>query len=885
MCFWIKQILKSKQSSILSLELPPNNAPVSIQQVVDNHFKEETVEEYDCVHCRKKHDISKKIEIEESAKYVFIHLNRFEQSGFDETFVARKKSNLVDLSRPLVLSSAHGQSAYKLVATVNHDGSSPTNGHYYSDILKGQQVVRCDDHGVKTVLGFDGKGAYILLFERLPAHKVRQIIKAFNEEQKRQKEQQSMDVDGEHEEKAKKPNKKRTICDVIGDLEISPAKKQKVKGSAAVKLTSKRKQRKQTIFQLTSKASLKKKIPCGLSKKLLEKLQMKQQKTKSKVSVQEFWELQNDLYKRDITIDHFESWKQSGIIVKLNNVVFDDSFFKKNPRYPAASISKKQKKAVRQKRYSKTEGGKKALSKASAKYRSSQNGKQKRKKAVVTYFGSKNGKKARDRAVHTFRVNKQLQPLTESEEEAWKSTQQQLASRLCEKDLLCLTADELGLLFKSSVAGSKRDVIIKKKVSNAIVRFVQTHKEFFEEVCEDQKLVEKKCKELVNELLALKVIDVEVLNEVKRSKLKVHGFAWNSLVSVNRLKTTEVKNLSQWELEKLFGLSEKAGGIVGQYLNNDFCGFLFLLRLLYSKTVKKSKWQTKKVMNKYELCGEKVSSLLQRLQEGIEHFGSNTTEDKRVYGRLEHAQYFNAEIQRLSELLCSDDVKDVFADVDKSCENLEEEIEQMVEEDEEFQASSQKGTLKDCLFAKEGLRSFTKAMDNLKIEMCDCCHEAVPRKKSDIKFWPNQQSKNAQKLCPVCYKSKKEGKIPLFSAENGMIPKIPPAFVQTLTPAELNLCKPFLTIWHVADKTNNPFQQRKFRGNVISYPQDITPIAKSLPRRPDKAGILLVRGYNSGGNTKEWKVSRSKCREFIKYLQKLPIREFQQIKLDEDWII
>ena len=40
------------KENILSLELPPNNAPVSIQQVVDNHFKEETVEEYPTIKIR-----------------------------------------------------------------------------------------------------------------------------------------------------------------------------------------------------------------------------------------------------------------------------------------------------------------------------------------------------------------------------------------------------------------------------------------------------------------------------------------------------------------------------------------------------------------------------------------------------------------------------------------------------------------------------------------------------------------------------------------------------------------------------------------------------------------------------------------------------------------
>ena len=76
-------------------------------------------------------------------------------------------------------------------------------------------------------------------------------------------------------------------------------------------------------------------------------------------------------------------------------------------------------------------------------------------------------------------------------------------------------------------------------------------------------------------------------------------------------------------------------------------------------------------------------------------------------------------------------------------------------------------------------------------------------------------------------------------------------------------------MFHIFRTTNNPLQQRKFKcklfnylylffyyyyyyltftGNCISYPQDIGPITKSLPRRPEDCGILIVKSYNSKGD-------------------------------------
>ena len=70
--------------------------------------------------------------------------------------------------------------------------------------------------------------------------------------------------------------------------------------------------------------------------------------------------------------------------------------------------------------------------------------------------------------------------------------------------------------------------------------------------------------------------------------------------------------------------------------------------------------------------------------------------------------------------------------------------------------------------------------------------------------------------------------------------------------------------------------------NVISYPQDITPIAESLPRHPKDCGILIVVGKNKKGQEKEWEVQKDRCRRFINYIKSLPIPEFRRIKINEE---
>ena len=132
--------------------------------------------------------------------------------------------------------------------------------------------------------------------------------------------------------------------------------------------------------------------------------------------------------------------------------------------------------------------------------------------------------------------------------------------------------------------------------------------------------------------------------------------------------------------------------------------------------------------------------------------------------------------------------------------------------------------------SKDGLQNnltkFHKSV-NYFMHQCTICKET----------WPlSCHSRSTNYICSRCSRDKKTPK--KFSVENSMIPSPIPPHLQGLTQVEEMLIARALPIMRVYIK---PGGQRGYSGHCINLPQNVTDLAKLLPRYPKDLSVIIVK--------------------------------------------
>ena len=165
-------------------------------------------------------------------------------------------------------------------------------------------------------------------------------------------------------------------------------------------------------------------------------------------------------------------------------------------------------------------------------------------------------------------------------------------------------------------------------------------------------------------------------------------------------------------------------------------------------------------------------------------------------------------------------------------------------------------------------KKFREKIDNLSIaQMCHVCHESYP----GIQVLMGSEG-------PICKRCKQERGSHRFSQWNHMDPGEQPHVLRVLTQVEEMLIarvNPILQVTHARGG------QYKYSGHTISFPQDISMIARNLPRRVEDLDFLIVRRRGAQSKYYECYVKRSRVMNALYY--KIQMENFyQDVQIDMD---
>ncbi|XP_018493956.1 ubiquitin carboxyl-terminal hydrolase 8 [Galendromus occidentalis] len=127
--------------TVLSVPVPSSWPQLDLQACFDQFFKEETVEEWHCPHCKKKRSATKQMKIARLPKHLIIHLIRFKNEPWISSLASiRKVNNKVHFTEDLdtrdfaqyVYSKNVQLKSYTLYGIVKHHGTL-SNGHYIAE--------------------------------------------------------------------------------------------------------------------------------------------------------------------------------------------------------------------------------------------------------------------------------------------------------------------------------------------------------------------------------------------------------------------------------------------------------------------------------------------------------------------------------------------------------------------------------------------------------------------------------------------------------------------------------------------------------------------------------------------------------------------------------
>ncbi len=159
------------------------------------------------------------------------------------------------------------------------------------------------------------------------------------------------------------------------------------------------------------------------------------------------------------------------------------------------------------------------------------------------------------------------------------------------------------------------------------------------------------------------------------------------------------------------------------------------------------------------------------------------------------------------------------------------------------------GGIEQQIWVKSNIDKFHKSLQYF-VSQCTICQEA----------WPLKSKPRATYVCSRCSRDKKSPKT--FCSENSIIPSPVPHELQNLTQIEEMLTARALPIMRVHIK---PGGQRGYSGHCINSPQNVTELAKSLPRYPKDLpmAIIIVKVKGKDNTFKDVTVKKQKVHDAL----------------------
>ena len=155
-------------------------------------------------------------------------------------------------------------------------------------------------------------------------------------------------------------------------------------------------------------------------------------------------------------------------------------------------------------------------------------------------------------------------------------------------------------------------------------------------------------------------------------------------------------------------------------------------------------------------------------------------------------------------------------------------------------------------WAKANVKKFAKSTQYC-ICQCYVCKEAWPLK--------SKPKSPHSYMCSRCSRDKKSPK--KFSDQNSMLPLCVPQELKNLTQVEEMLIARALPIMRVYIK---PGGQRGYSGHCINLPQNVTELAKYLPRYPKNIAVIIVKVKGKENTFKDVNVRKQKVHDALLWL-------------------
>ena len=157
--------------SVYKLPIPGSEkagAPApSLQDCLRAAVAGETIEDYACEGCKKKGEAKMTHALSRFPQQMILSLKRFTNQGAKVRARIPYDADLIDLGEFRAWPSIHGAQRYRVVATIEHLGSS-RGGHYVMRAREGAEWVLYDDGAVSKLPNGDaGPDTYVLVLERI----------------------------------------------------------------------------------------------------------------------------------------------------------------------------------------------------------------------------------------------------------------------------------------------------------------------------------------------------------------------------------------------------------------------------------------------------------------------------------------------------------------------------------------------------------------------------------------------------------------------------------------------------------------------------------------------------------------------------------------------
>ena len=170
--------VRKEQHYIITLDLYRHTIKhktnvIRLQRLIEDYFAAEKIDDYQCDHCKTRHNICKKPDLNSTGTFVLslkrVHFLR------DEDKIIKLKT-AINFSDPVVLRSRNTSIVYETIAVINHHGTSIQRGHYTMDERQNGFIQRFNDENTSTRSNFDFAAGYGLLLKRVDDERRTSII-------------------------------------------------------------------------------------------------------------------------------------------------------------------------------------------------------------------------------------------------------------------------------------------------------------------------------------------------------------------------------------------------------------------------------------------------------------------------------------------------------------------------------------------------------------------------------------------------------------------------------------------------------------------------------------------------------------------------------------